>query len=293
MSNVLYDEPGPKARRRAMIGTVVGALLLLGLTAVAVGRLAERGQFEFELWSPLVNPNDDNFVLVWRLLGRGLLATLIAAGLAIALSLVIGTLLAVARLMLGRVGRAPVIFVIELFRGLPVIITIFYVYILIRSTRTDISFLPGEDGLWFLVIGLTLYNSVIIAEIVRAGVNSLPRGQKEAALAVGMTRWRSMQNVELPQAFRTMLPALISQLVVILKDTSLVAVLGLYTELLRRGNLISLNLDNPIQVLFVVGVIFILINYALSKLAELVERRLSTRGQSSVAVVQTGEAAVT
>lgn len=290
MTNVLYDEPGPKARRRAAIGTVVAAVILLGLTGVAVWRLADRGQFEAELWSPLINPSDDNFVLVWRLLAKGLQATLTAAVLAISLSLVIGTLLGVARMMLGKGGRIPVIAVIELFRGLPVIISIFYVYILIRSTGIDISFLPGSDGLWFLVIGLTLYNSVIIAEIVRAGVNSLPRGQSEAALAVGMTRWKSMKNVELPQAFRTMLPALISQLVVILKDTSLVAVLGLYTELLRRGNLISLNLDNPIQVLFVVGLIFILINYGLSKLAEFVERRLSTRGQSSGVHVQTGEA---
>jgi glutamate transport system permease protein len=290
MSNVLYDEPGPKARRRAAIGTVVAAVILLGLTGLAVWRLADRGQFDSELWSPLINPSDDNFVLVWRLLAKGLQATLTAAVLAISLSLVIGTLLGVARMMLGKGGRIPVIAVIELFRGLPVIISIFYVYILIRSTGIDISFLPGSDGLWFLVIGLTLYNSVIIAEIVRAGVNSLPRGQSEAALAVGMTRWKSMKNVELPQAFRTMLPALISQLVVILKDTSLVAVLGLYTELLRRGNLISLNLDNPIQVLFVVGLIFILINYGLSKLAEFVERRLSTRGQSSGVHVQTGEA---
>lgn len=290
MTNVLYDEPGPKARRRAAIGTVVAAVILLGLTGVALWRLADRGQFEAELWSPLINPSDDNFVLVWRLLAKGLQATLTAAVLAISLSLVIGTLLGVARMMLGKGGRIPVIAAIELFRGLPVIISIFYVYILIRSTGIDISFLPGSDGLWFLVIGLTLYNSVIIAEIVRAGVNSLPRGQSEAALAVGMTRWKSMKNVELPQAFRTMLPALISQLVVILKDTSLVAVLGLYTELLRRGNLISLNLDNPIQVLFVVGLIFILINYGLSKLAEFVERRLSTRGQSSGVHVQTGEA---
>lgn len=290
MSNVLYDEPGPKARRRAAIGTVVAAAVLLGLTGVAVWRLADRGQFDADLWSPLINPSDDNFVLVWRLMAQGLQATLTAAALAISLSLVIGTLLGVARMMLGKGGRIPVVAVIELFRGLPVIISIFYVYILIRSTGIDISFLPGSDGLWFLVIGLTLYNSVIIAEIVRAGVNSLPRGQSEAALAIGMTRWKSMTNVELPQAFRTMLPALISQLVVILKDTSLVAVLGLYTELLRRGNLISLNLDNPIQVLFVVGLIFILINYGLSKLAEFVERRLSTRGQSSVVHLQTGEA---
>ncbi|TGN63839.1 amino acid ABC transporter permease [Nocardioides eburneiflavus] len=290
MSNVLYDEPGPKARRRAAIGTVVAAAILLGFTGVAVWRLADRGQFDAELWSPLINPSDENFVLVWRLLAQGLQATLTAAVLAISLSLVIGTLLGVSRLMLGKVGRIPVVAVIELFRGLPVIISIFYVYILVRSTGIDISFLPGSDGLWFLVIGLTFYNSVIIAEIVRAGVNSLPRGQSEAALAIGMTRWKSMKNVELPQAFRTMLPALISQLVVVLKDTSLVAVLGLYTELLRRGNLISLNLDNPIQVLFVVGLIFILINYGLSKLAEFVERRLSTRGQSSTVLVKTGDA---
>jgi glutamate transport system permease protein len=291
MSNVLYDEPGPKARRRAAIGTVVAAAILLGLSGVAVWRLADRGQFDAELWSPLINPSDENFVLVWRLLAQGLQATLTAAVLAISLSLVIGTLLGVSRLMLGKVGRIPVVAVIELFRGLPVIISIFYVYILVRSTGIDISFLPGSDGLWFLVIGLTLYNSVIIAEIVRAGVNSLPRGQSEAALAIGMTRWESMKNVELPQAFRTMLPALISQLVVVLKDTSLVAVLGLYTELLRRGNLISLNLDNPIQVLFVVGLIFIVINYALSKLAEYVERRLSTRGQSTGVRFKTGAAA--
>ena len=123
MTNVLYDEPGPKARRRAAIGTVVAAVLLLGLTGVAVWRLADRGQFDAELWSPLINPSDDNFVLVWRLLAKGLQATLTAAVLAISLSLVIGTLLGVARMMLGKGGRIPVITVIELFRGLPVIIS--------------------------------------------------------------------------------------------------------------------------------------------------------------------------
>lgn len=176
----------------------------------------------------------------------------------------------------------PLIGVIELLRGLPVIVTIFYVYILIRSLKLDISFLPGQDGLWFLVVGLTLYNSVIIAEILRAGVAALPRGQGEAALAIGMTPRQAMATVQLPQAFRTMLPALISQLVVILKDTSLVAVLGLYTELLRRGNLISLNLDNPIQTLFIVGLIFIAINYGLSRLATYTERRLSRAGKPVV-----------
>ena len=283
MTSVLYDEPGPRARRRALIGTIIASVILLGLVGVAVKRLADRGQFDAELWAPLINPSDDNFAAVWRLIGQGLQATLTAAALAIAFSLVIGTAVGTARMLLGRRARMPLVGLIELLRGLPVIVTIFYVYILIRSLELDISFLPGVDGLWFLVIGLTLYNSVIIAEILRAGVAALPRGQAEAALAIGMTPRQAMTTVQLPQAFRTMLPALISQLVVILKDTSLAAVLALYTELLRRGNLISLNLDNPIQTLFVIGLIFIAINYALSRLATWTERRLSRAGRPVVA----------
>ncbi len=138
--------------------------------------------------------------------------------------------------------------------------------------------LPGDDALWYLVIGLTLYNSVIIAEILRAGVTSLPRGQREAALAVGHDAVAgSMRTVELPQAFRVMLPALISQVVVILKDTSLVALLAFFgfDELLGNGEQIAQVLDNPIQSLFVIAAIFILINYGLSRLAIWAERRLS------------------
>ncbi len=276
--SVLYDVPGPRARRRALIGTVIAALAILGLVFVAIRRLVDQGQFSMELWGPLVDPGNENFELVWRLLGKGLLATLVAAALAISFSLVIGTLLGTVRMLLGRYQRIPLVVVIELFRGLPVVVTIFYVYVLVQALDLDLGVLPGGEGLWFVVIGLTLYNSVIIAEIIRAGVASLPRGQGEAALAIGMTSRQAMTSVLLPQAFRTMLPALISQLVVVLKDTSLAALLGLYIELLRRGNIIALNLDNPIQVLFVVGLIYILINYALSRLATWLENRLGRSG---------------
>ena len=194
MTNVLYDEPGPRARRRALIGTVIASAALLALIGVAVKRLADRGQFDAELWSPLLNPGDDNFAAVWRLIGLGLTATVTAAALAIVLSLVLGTALGTARMLLGRWQRVPLIGLIELLRGLPVIVTIFYVYILVRSLDIDISWLPGSDGLWFLVIGLTLYNMVIIAEILRAGVAALPRGQAEAALAVGMTPRQAMAS---------------------------------------------------------------------------------------------------
>lgn len=276
MTSVLYDEPGPRARRRALIGTIVALLAIAAAVFVAVRRLDEQGQFDWELWGPLLDPGVEEFPLVWELIGEGLLATLVAALLSIALSLVVGTTLGVMRMMLGRWGRVPLVGFIELFRGLPVVITIVLVWRAIVEFDINITFLPGEDGLWYLVIGLMLYNSVIIAEIVRAGVASLPKGQGEAAIAVGMTRGQAMRTVLLPQAFRIMLPALISQLVVILKDTSLAAVAGaFYIELLRRGNLIALNIDNPLQILFVVGLIFITINFALSRVAVWVERRLS------------------
>ena len=275
MTTVLYDAPGPRARRRALIGTVVAARLIVALIGVAVRRLAAQGQFDMELWGPLIDPSNETFPLVWQRIGDGLVATITAAALAIAFSLVVGTVLGILRMMLPGASRMPVIAWVELFRGLPVVITIFIVWQVLPELGVDVGPLPGANGLWFLVIGLTLYNSVIIAEILRAGVASLPRGQGEAARAVGMTELQVMQTVLLPQAFRTMLPALISQLVVVLKDTSLAAVLALYFELLRWGNTIALNLDNPIQTLFVVGLIFILINYALSRLAVWVERRLS------------------
>lgn len=286
-SQVLYDAPGPRARRRAAVGSVVATLLLAAGIAYVLWRLEEGGQLTYAKWGPIIDPNNEVFDQVWRLLGRGLRATLTAAVLAIAFSLVLGTLLGVARMLLGRVGRTPLVGVMEVLRGLPVVISIYFASRVLPDIGLDLSGLPGEPGLWYLVIGLTAYNMVIIAEIVRAGVASLPRGQREAALSIGLTTWQTMRLVLLPQAFRIMLPALISQLVVILKDTSLAAVLGIYTELLRQANLIAQNLDNRIPMLFVVGVIFILINYALSRFAVWVERRLSsarTTGGGDVAV---------
>ena len=288
--SVLYDAPGPRARRRALIGTVIATVLLLGLVGMALKRLADEGQFSMELWGPLIDPSDENFDAVWSLLLRGLRATLVAAALAIVLSLVLGTALGTARLMLGRGPRVPLVGFIELVRGLPVVITIYYVWQVLPELGIDVGPLPGENGLWYLVIGLALYNSVILAEILRAGVLALPKGQGEAARAIGMTEGLVMRTVLLPQAFRIMLPAVISQLVVILKDTSLAAILGLYIELLRRGNIIAQNLDNPIQTLTVVGLIFIILNYTLSKIAEWSERRL---GRSSTAAVRQVEASTT
>jgi glutamate transport system permease protein len=188
----------------------------------------------------------------------------------IALSLLIGTVLASVRLSLGRYARMPLVAVIELLRGLPVVVSIFY------ASRVLPDLGVRLDTFWYLVIGLVAYNSVIVSEIVRAGVVSLPRGQVEAGLAIGLTRGQTLRIIQLPQAFRVMLPAVISQLIVVLKDTALAAVvLTGFSELMNEAGFVRLNLDNPLQTFTVVALIFITINYSLGRLAQWTEKRLS------------------
>jgi glutamate transport system permease protein len=270
---VLYDAQGPKARRRTVIGTAIAVLLLVALAVVVVLRLAERGQFSMELWGPWIDPSNEAFDAVWGLVGEGIVNTIKAAAVAMVLSIVLGTLIAVARLSVGKVARIPLIGLVELFRGLPVVILIYIGVRVLDDVGVDLSGLPGGQVFWGLVLGLTAYNMVIFAEVVRAGVASLPRGQREAALANGLTPGQTMRIVLLPQAFRVMLPAIISQLVVVLKDTSLVTFIANYDELLSQGESIRRNLDNPIQTFFFIALIYIAINYTLSRLATFIQAR--------------------
>ncbi|MEV0729101.1 amino acid ABC transporter permease [Polymorphospora sp. NPDC050346] len=294
---VLYDSPGPRARRVTLIvSAVVTVLLAIGAYFLVYRPLDEKGQFDLELWGPLLDPSNEVFSLVWARLLEGFQATLIAAVLAIITSLIVGTALAVLRVELKAlmkrrfVGQSrPVAialrtltvvlngitrFCVEVFRGLPVVVTIFFVATALPDLGLDLGSI-----LWYLVIGLTLYNSVVIGEILRSGMEGLPGGQREAAEAIGLSSFATIRLILLPQAFRIMLPALISQLVVVLKDTSLGFIIS-YEEVLRVSSFVISNLENPIQVYFVVAVIYIAVNYALSKLAEYVQRRLA-RGRKT------------
>ncbi len=286
--SVLYDAQGPRARRRTAIGTVVALLVLLGLGFLVVRRLAERGQFSMELWGPLVDPGNEAFDAVWRLIGEGILNTLKAAALAMVLSVVLGTVIAVARLSAGRAGRIPLVGLVEVLRGLPVVVLVYFGARVLDDVGVDLSGLPGGQVFWGLVLGLTAYNMVIFAEVVRAGVASLPRGQREAALATGLTNGQTMRIVLLPQAFRVMLPAIISQLIVVLKDTSLITFVANYDELLSQGESIRRNLDNPIQTFVVIALLYIAINYSLDRLARYVQARQARATRRVSAVTDAG-----
>jgi glutamate transport system permease protein len=273
---VLYDVAGPRGRRRIFVGSVVGLLVIAAILGAAVARLAAKGAFEADLWRVLTR-ND-----VQRLLARGLVATLRAALLAMVLSMLVGALLAVGRLsrrswLAGLAGGW-----VELFRGLPLLLLILFVFLGLPALGVTVS------TFWALVVGLTLYNSAVLGEIFRAGILSLPRGQTEAAYAIGLREGQTLRIILLPQAIRRMLPALVSQLVTLLKDTSLGFVIG-YAELLRNGRtgVEFLGGRYSIPIYTAIAVIYIVVNGSLSLLASWLDRRtrrqLGRTVQTSVA----------
>jgi glutamate transport system permease protein len=274
-TGVLYDVQGPRARRRVLIASIVGGLVVLAVFAVGLQRLAANGQFEAELWRPFV----EDTRVAQRLLD-GLQGTLTAAAIALVLAALLGVVLAFGRLSHLWFVRIPATSIIEFFRATPLLL-------LILGFFLAWPILLGEslDPLYALVLGLTLYNGAVIAEIVRAGILALPTGQTEAALACGMRRGQVLRLILLPQALRIMLPALISQLVVLLKDTSLGFVI-VYGELLRTGSQLAQFLGNPIQTFLVVALIYIAINFSLGRLASWVEGRQRRRYGKDVVVAE-------
>jgi glutamate transport system permease protein len=255
--SVLYDVPGPKARRRSVIGSVVGGLVVLGVLAAVVLRLKSRGQFESAKWEPFTDPD------IVRALGEGLLATLKAAGLAVLLALALGTVLAVGRLSEKRWLRTPATWVVELFRAIPLVLLILFFFFRFGDTL-------GRYGA--LVAALALYNGAVLAEVFRAGILAVPRGQSEAAAALGLRKAQTMRLILVPQAVRVMLPAIIAQCVVALKDTALGFIIA-YPELLRTGQLIYNGYFNIIPTALVVAAVYVTMNLILSRIAIILERR--------------------
>ncbi|MCB8907084.1 MULTISPECIES: amino acid ABC transporter permease [unclassified Streptomyces] len=286
MSSVLYDTPGPHAKRRNVLYTI-GFLAVLALVAWWVlGALADKHQLDADKWKPFVTDSQ-----VWTTyLLPGLTETLKAAGLSILIALPLGALLGIGRLSDHRWVRVPVGTVVEFFRAIPVLLLMMFASAIYREFTTISSdFRP----LYAVVTALVLYNASVIAEVVRAGVLSLPRGQGDAAEALGMRKGQTMMYVLLPQAVTVMLPALVSQLVVIVKDTAIGGALLGFTELLSQNRQITANYGaNTIATFTVIALIYIVINAILTSLAGRLEKRLR-RGRKSAAVTIPAQAGTT
>lgn len=264
-ATALYDAPGPKAQRFNRILTGITLVVIVAILAWVGMKLADKGQFEAAKWSFFLDSTTwTTYVL------PGLVSTIVAAVVSIVFALVIGALLGVGRLS----QQAPVRWVcgviVEFFRSIPVLVLMLFAYAVFAMWQI---FPSSYLGFAAVVFGLTMYNGSVIAETLRSGIESLPKGQREAAIALGLSHRQSMYTILLPQAVAAMLPAIISQMVIALKDSALGYMIG-FVEVVRSGRQLGEYYGAMIPALTLVAAILILINFGLAKLAERIEYQL-------------------
>lgn len=264
-SSVLFDAPGPRALMRNRIVSVVTVIVAALVLWVVYSRLQTKGQLDAAKWKPFLTAN------LWKTyILPGVQGTLTAAAVSIVLALALGFLLGVGRLSTHPAVRWPSAVFVEFFRAVPVLIMMIFSYFLFALYDV----FPSKNlALAGVITGLTLYNGAVIAEIVRAGVNALPRGQSEAASALGLRWGQTMRSILLPQAVTSMLPVLISQLVVVLKDTAIGYQIT-FLEMVRQGTNVGSAYGNYIPALIVIAVLMITVNFSLSWFATWLEGRM-------------------
>ncbi|MFF2273038.1 amino acid ABC transporter permease [Agromyces sp. NPDC058136] len=271
-SSVLFDAPGPRARRLSLISSIVtGVVILAGLTWIVMTLAAPResggitlpGFFDPSRWNIFADPEVWSFIIfegVWGTLRAALTASVFAIALGMVFSLL--------RSSEARWIRVPTAVVLEFFRGMPLLLMMLFILLVF-----------SVDAFWAVVVALTLYNGALIGEALRAGLAALPRGQREAGLSLGMRPLQSKMLVEFPQAFRQMLPIIVAQLVVLLKDTSLGYIVG-YVELMRvtLNNLASFYGNRYLFSLFIVTLaLYLIMNLSLSWFARWLSRRTASK----------------
>ncbi|MGV9673301.1 amino acid ABC transporter permease [Gordonia sp. NPDC003504] len=264
-ATVLYDAPGPKARVRNAIIAVVFVAIIVAILAYVIVVLANNGQLTGEKWNPFViGTTWTTYIL------PGLWGTLKAAALSIVFAMILGSILGIGRLSDHWWVRSLSGLFVEIFRAIPVLILMIFSYYLFA----DYAIFPSSQLAFAAVVtGLTLYNGSVMAEILRSGINSLPKGQTEAAQALGLRKSQIMRIILLPQAVTAMLPALISQMVIALKDSALGYAIG-YVEVVRSGLQSASYYGNYLPALVVVAIVMIVINFGLSSLATFIEKSL-------------------
>ena len=273
-STLLYDAPGPRALVRNRVISAVTVLVIVAIMWFVVAKLQAKGQLTAEKWEPFTTAD------LWRTyIWPGVQGTLTAAALSIVLAAALGVVLGVGRMSTIAAVRWISGTAVEFFRAVPVLIMMIFAYFLFAMYEV---FPSRQLALAGVVTGLTLYNGAVIAEIVRAGVNALPRGQSEAASALGLRPNQTMRLILLPQAVTAMLPALISQIVVVLKDTAIGYQIT-FLEMVRQGTIVGAQYRNYVPALLVIAVLMIAMNVTLSWLAGRLEARLRRRSRSAAA----------
>ncbi|HEY4614950.1 MAG TPA: amino acid ABC transporter permease [Citricoccus sp.] len=279
-ASVLFDAPGPRARRNILLSNVLALVVVLVVVVLVLIQLDSQNQLAPDKWVNALNANAwANYYL------PGLQFTLQSSGIAVVTALVFGLIFGFLRLAPFAPLRWLAGVVVEFFRAVPVLVMMFFLYFFFSRVVAPSGLIASADAAYYgVIVGLTVYNGAVIAELVRSGVKSLPKGQREAAAAIGMTNNQSLRLVEVPQALTAMLPSLLSQFVVIIKDSALGYLIGFY-ELLQYSRQLGSGYSNILQTLVVAALIFIVINFILTWLASKLAGRLSSRTVGDTAPV--------
>lgn len=261
-TTTLFEAPGPRGRRRHRMYEVASWAILAGVAYIVIRILNKNGAFDAAAWQPF------GLLGVWRQLGIGLLNNVRAAIVGMLLSMFFGCFLGWGLLSKRKMVRYPCRVFTEVFNSIPVLLLLFFISLVLPEWG-----LPLPD-FWFLVLALSLYSTVVVADLVRAGVQALPSGEAEAAAALGFSGFQSMRLILLPQALRMMSPALVSQMVIVLKGTTLAYVLGGYFDLLRAATVLGAYYSRSLlQAQGIAAITFMLINIALSQIASAIDRK--------------------
>lgn len=259
--DALYEAPGPRTRRRMHAATAVSAVLVLMGIAAIVRQFYVTGQLTPRYWTFLGRPT------TWAFLLQGFRGTVSVALVAGAIALVLGLLLMLGRTSSIRVLSAACRGVIDFFRGVPSLLLIYFFFLVVPQYGIKLS------SFWMITLPVALAASGVLAEVLRAGVNAVPAGQVEAARSIGMRPAQIMRTVVLPQAVHFVIPSLISQLVVVVKDTTVAYVVS-YPDLMQNARVLITNYDALVSTYLTVALVYILLNYAINKLSGIVARRM-------------------
>ncbi|MFD1711104.1 amino acid ABC transporter permease [Ottowia sp. GY511] len=251
LEDILFGAPSLQARRTQRVASVVAAVALLLMAAGVVYRFHDAGQLQARLWNFFAWPT------TWAFLGKGLLGTMASAAMAGAIALALGLVLLVGRLSRWRVVRWPSVALIEFLRGTPTLLLIYVCFLVLPSAGVKLS------TYWMLTLPIALTTAAVVAEVYRAGVLAVPRGQTEAARSLGMTESQVFFSIVFPQALRYIVPALVAQLVIVVKDTTFGYVVT-YGELMQNAKVLIANYSALVPVYLVVALLYCAVNYAIS-----------------------------
>lgn len=252
--DILYEAPGPKTRRYIAVATVISLIALAALLVVIVRQFYITGQLSAKYWSIFTR------YTTWRFLGRGLAGTVKVALMSSVVTFAAGLLLMLGRISRSRILRGLSTVLIEITRGIPTLLFIYFFFLLAPQFGLKLP------AFWKIVLPVSISAAGVVAEVLRSGVNAVPKGQTEAAVSLGMRSGSVFFKIVFPQGFRYVIPALIAEIVIVLKDTTFAYVVN-YADLMQNAKVLISNYDALLSVYLVAAVIYIIINYLLNKLS--------------------------